>query len=1353
MIRISFFVAWTALRSTKERFDIMYKHRSSRKAFIISVIAILLLCLIITSLPFGIDHSTASAADSVFYDFIARADNASWSSGAGSLPFPGSDNDNRGFALYQDNWQLEDNSTRARVLETHPQWVNGGWIMGRYPQVTVPSDAELKIIVGFLNGATGSDGVIFKVQFEEGQTRQTILTCGASYDSKLDTMTQSLSSLEGKTGRFILYVDSGQSSGQDWAAWAEAKIEVAAPELPDLIVSKIECGPGNKLSVTIKNIGFGALPGGWAALAKTYFDDEAKGSFDLTSPTSTSGGGIEEAGGSSTYLLAWDITAPVTVRVMADSIDDITESDEQNNSKEKEVEPLVSELPDLVIAEIACDQQNNRIGYVLKNSGQAVAPAGHATALFVDGEAVCKDVVDQELAPGEIYKSWFDDYTWPQCQAIQVRVCADNSAAVAESDEQNNCLEKTCECAADNTPPQIISGPTVSQITQTTVVICWETDEASDSLVRYDCRSGKFDSVVEDSKLLKEHCLNPANLEPATTYRFLVESGDASGNRVTSRALSFETLSPEDKEKPSLSLLVPSTVSGKVLITADARDNIGVDRVVFLLDGEAVHTDYTPPFEWECDSSLIDEGTHSFGARTIDAAGNIDEVIRDGDARNRFPVGETPVTVTIVNPVSRSEVYGIVAIRATIAQEKGGEITHAEVRIDGTTVQQTDISPLKTLPFTPGGSLELKKSIIVRYLWDTRRLTDGRDYVIEVLARDEFGNDGQRGIIVTKVAEPEVPFSVERMVTPNGNYFHVEVTVRNLGTGDDYNATNLMVRDESRGFQAASFERTPLYDWRRSEVTVEKWVTTLPAGETVNFSYNVVPVLFDPALDDYTIGISTTLEYEDAFMQRQTQEYTTPYLPGDYVSLPYPLLPEQVGNAFDTTDYVIVTDPELLFRSSDATDVNRLLSAMAELAVCKNGVLGYRRPGTNWTTAQVLKNDLKTDGIWGSRLSLESALGGYLLLVGETDIIPAFTIPSRVRFRGETSYHTVHLSDSPYADVCGDDNLPELKVGRIIGNTAADLITPISTSIAVHRGDRFLSYDGSHALVASGADDTWEQFVQETHVVGDILRGKGVNVEHQDWDYYETTNHLLAEALLIGYPGSFDRDSATTTRPDPNGFTLERLITEILERAGVDVASGTELAHLAQACQEAERIEEARRGGDYGTYDTSYPTAISAEAARCRDFKGLTPNKDIIFFTGHGDPGGWCGGFANWTDAPSSVSGLSFDRASPIILAVSCLTGNYDAAIPEADLPCGIAEAFLAHGAAVYIGSTEESPADSEHGEEYGKSFFRDYWRNDRAIGNIFTEFERSKMMTPDQWWHFVVNEFNLYGDPKFGGR
>jgi hypothetical protein len=213
------------------------KHHSERRVFLFLIATTIPLCLLSGSLLSTTHSRTVAAADSVFYDFITQAATASWSSGAGSLPFPGSDSDSRGFALYRNNWQLEDNNIWAKVLETHPQWVSNGWIMGVYPQMTVPSGAELKVTVGFFKGATGSDGVTFEVKFQEflGLTVApkiySILSHKATYDSKLDSITTELSSLEGKTGNFVLYANAGQSSGQDWAAWAEAKIEIASSDI------------------------------------------------------------------------------------------------------------------------------------------------------------------------------------------------------------------------------------------------------------------------------------------------------------------------------------------------------------------------------------------------------------------------------------------------------------------------------------------------------------------------------------------------------------------------------------------------------------------------------------------------------------------------------------------------------------------------------------------------------------------------------------------------------------------------------------------------------------------------------------------------------------------------------------------------------------------------------------------------------------------------------------------------------------------------------------------------------------------------------------------------------------------
>ena len=88
--------------------------------------------------------------------------------------------------------------------------------------------------------------------------------------------------------------------------------------IPNFIILKIECGPDNKLSVTMmKEDDYGTSDdGSWEAVGEVYFDDKKMGVFDLHNPTSTKGGGIEYQDGSSTYLLPWQITAPVTVKAI-----------------------------------------------------------------------------------------------------------------------------------------------------------------------------------------------------------------------------------------------------------------------------------------------------------------------------------------------------------------------------------------------------------------------------------------------------------------------------------------------------------------------------------------------------------------------------------------------------------------------------------------------------------------------------------------------------------------------------------------------------------------------------------------------------------------------------------------------------------------------------------------------------------------------------------------------------------------------------------------------------------------------------------------------------------------------------
>jgi len=186
------------------------------------------LCLAAVFAAFSLSPNPTYAADETYYyDFIANPYDATWSSGAGILPFPGATDDERGFALIRQDILLEDGNTYPRVLQMHPQWISSGWIRGTYPQITVMPGAELHIGVGFIDGATGTDGVTFGVYFRESGTAgpsRLVTNVHASYDGDIDRAVISLDAYVGKTGTFRLSVNAGDSSAKDWAVWTQAEI-------------------------------------------------------------------------------------------------------------------------------------------------------------------------------------------------------------------------------------------------------------------------------------------------------------------------------------------------------------------------------------------------------------------------------------------------------------------------------------------------------------------------------------------------------------------------------------------------------------------------------------------------------------------------------------------------------------------------------------------------------------------------------------------------------------------------------------------------------------------------------------------------------------------------------------------------------------------------------------------------------------------------------------------------------------------------------------------------------------------------------------------------------------------------
>lgn len=172
----------------------------------------------------------------VMFDFLARADEADWGSGiepvdfAGpgdtALAYNGSDTDPDGFVLIQEGVKLENGSTSAKILETHPKWEDDGYVIGKYPEYKVGNGDHITGRLGFIASADGSCGVgdvVFEIHYTEGDDLATITSLGQwneTCDGTIRQIDVDLSALKGETIHFYLLVRANGSAGQDWAIWS-----------------------------------------------------------------------------------------------------------------------------------------------------------------------------------------------------------------------------------------------------------------------------------------------------------------------------------------------------------------------------------------------------------------------------------------------------------------------------------------------------------------------------------------------------------------------------------------------------------------------------------------------------------------------------------------------------------------------------------------------------------------------------------------------------------------------------------------------------------------------------------------------------------------------------------------------------------------------------------------------------------------------------------------------------------------------------------------------------------------------------------------------------------------------------
>lgn len=162
---------------------------------------------------------------------------------------------------------------------------------------------------------------------------------------------------------------------------------------------------------------------------------------------------------------------------------------------------------------------------------------------------------------------------------------------------------------SDTLSPSIVKGPEVSDVTDTSATISWETDEPAIGKVEYGSDSTLADSVILE-ELKEEQEVTITGLSPATTYLFRVGATDSAGNGPTySDIANFTT-----EETPSFSGSVEIITEEIELVVGDS-----VQLVAAYTDTTGEEIDTT--FDW----SVVPDSLGHFNATGLFSATHVGE--------------------------------------------------------------------------------------------------------------------------------------------------------------------------------------------------------------------------------------------------------------------------------------------------------------------------------------------------------------------------------------------------------------------------------------------------------------------------------------------------------------------------------------------------------------------------------------------------------------------------------------------------------------------------------------------------------------------------------------------------------
>lgn len=163
-----------------------------------------------------------AAGSSTVYNFADHYCEAQWYNAVEVLPCPGANDDNRGFVIRKDSPKWSDGGQEdEHAIETHPRWVDNGYIEGKFPGINIQNGDRFVADIGCLYKDGGSN-CDFKYQVtyrSDGGPIQLLIQGNKTYAQGPSRLNVDLSSLAGHNVAFVLIVMANGTSSQDWAVW------------------------------------------------------------------------------------------------------------------------------------------------------------------------------------------------------------------------------------------------------------------------------------------------------------------------------------------------------------------------------------------------------------------------------------------------------------------------------------------------------------------------------------------------------------------------------------------------------------------------------------------------------------------------------------------------------------------------------------------------------------------------------------------------------------------------------------------------------------------------------------------------------------------------------------------------------------------------------------------------------------------------------------------------------------------------------------------------------------------------------------------------------------------------------